>query len=112
MIYRTYWVLADNIHVSGKLTLKGESITLPEDNNTLALLNSGVLSDVKPKVIYNKVTTEAITTTPVLKPPEETAPKPKKRRKRNGRKPPERTSDLRDTPEAVSEGLSGTEQVD
>jgi hypothetical protein len=112
MIYRTYWILADNIRVSGKVALKGEPITLPEDNNTLALLNSGVLSDVKPKVIYNKVTTDVLPTAPTVEKPEEVIPKPSSRRKRNDRKSSKRTSDLRVPPETVSEGLPGTEQAD
>ena len=112
MIYRTYWVLADNIRVSGKVALKGECITLPEDNNTQALLNSGVLSDVRPKVIYNKVTKEVKSTTLEIVQPKEAEPKPKKRRKRNGRRTPERTSDLRSASEELPEGLPGAEQAD
>ena len=116
MIYKTFWVCTDNLFISGKVVMKGGKVTLPLNSNTQSLLKSGVLSDAKPKVIYN-VKKE---TNPLVLPnevDEEMTPviredKPKRRKKRNGRKSPERVSDLRSTSEAVLEGLPGAESAD
>ena len=110
MVYEVFWVLSDNLRIMNQLKIKGDKISLPRNRNTESLLNSGMISDVKPKVIYNKK--ESIEIVEIKPPPTQVEEKPKRRRKRNGRKSTDRASELRDTTPPVSEGLPGTEQAD
>ena len=106
MNYLPFWILSDNLRIHGEVKLKGQSVWLPLDDNTRSLLKCGVLSDVKPKVIYTK-THKAEDKIELVEPSSKSEEvKSKRRRKRNVRKSAERATDIRDTSSEVSEGLS------
>jgi len=109
MVYDVFWVLTDNLRIYKEIKLKGDKILLPRDANTESLLKSGVLSDVKPKVVYNEP--QEPKEPAIIDQPLEKEVKAK-RRKRNAGKPPERASKLRNIPPTVSEGLPRTEPTD
>jgi len=113
MNIKKYWVLSDNITICSKIAIQGECLLLEESPSILTLVNCGVLTDVKPKVVYNKriqpnKSKDLIDESNTLQ--EEV--KPKRRRKRNGRKPTEGVSELRDTPAEIPSGLPGVESSD
>ena len=92
MITKKFWVCTNNLRIYGELKLAGDSVVLPQDLNTQSLLKSGILSDVKPEIVYN---------TPVEKdfskpPPEKEEIRPKRRRKKHGNRSTARTSSLRE----------------
>jgi hypothetical protein len=111
MLYDVFWVLSDNLRIYNETKLKGDRVLLPRDANTESLLKSGVLSDVKPKVVYNKPQEVNKPDIEVEPPKKQVKPKTK-RRKRNAGKSAERVSELRDTPPPVPEGLPGVEPTD
>ena len=108
-----YWVLSDNITLQGKVAIKGSCLLLEESANILTLVKCGVLTDVKPKVVYNKDIQPKESKEVIEKPcVQEEEVRPKRRRKRNGRKSSEGVSELRDTPTEIPSGLSGAESTD
>ena len=113
MNVKKYWVLSDNITIQGKVAIQGACLLLEESPSILTLVNCGVLTDVKPKVVYNKRTqhNKSVDTESISKTLKEEV-KPKRRRKRNARKSTEGVVELRDTPEEIPPGLSGAESTD